>query len=230
MRNWNCATKFIICSSAAIAFAACGSSSDSAASNVGGAGSIGGNTAAGGQGTGGAASATGGAIATAGGEQATGSAIATAGGEQATGGAIATTGGSKSAGGTSATAATGGLATSGGAPTTAVAATMCEGVCDLLLARTPPLDCAPADRAVCVATCNSTFTKLAAANATCSTAYVALYQCGLSQPASGWSCFAPTSTINIPIPPTDAGTCDTEYNSLFSILLTTPRCVQALNQ
>lgn len=134
------------------------------------------------------------------------------------GGAIATTGGEPATGGTSATSATGGLSAAGGAATTAVAATMCEGVCDLLLTRTPPLTCAPTDRAVCVTTCNSTYTKLAAAKATCANAYVALYQCGLSQPASGWTCFAPITTINIPIPPTDAGTCDTEYNALYTAI------------
>jgi hypothetical protein len=227
MRNWNWATKFIFCSSAAIALAACGSSSDSTTSNVGGAGSTGGNAAAGGQGTGVTASDTGGAIATAGGGQATGGAIATAGGGQATGGAVATTGGSKSTGGTSATSATGGLAATGGAASTTVAATMCDNVCDLLSTRTPPLDCAPTDRVVCVTTCNSTFTKLAGARTTCSDAYVALYQCGLTQPASSWTCFV-YGTISIPIPPNDVATCGTQYDTLISILATTPSCVQAL--
>jgi len=221
MQNWNWATKFIFCSSAAIAFAACGSSTDSTTSTVGGAGSTGGNTAAGGE-------STGGAVGTSGGEPATGGAIATTGGEPATGGAIATTGGSNAAGGTSATSATGGLAATGGtAPTTAVAATMCDNVCDLLATRTPALDCAPTDRVVCVTTCNSTYTKLAGAKTTCSDAYVALYQCGLTQPASSWTCFA-YGTISIPIPPTDDATCGTQYGTLTSILLTTPSCVQVL--
>ena len=209
MRNWNCAIKFIVCFSAAIALAACGSSSDSTTSSVGGAGSTGGNAAAGDQGTGGA-------VATTGGSNAAGGAIATTGGTPATGGAIATTGGSNATGGTSATSATGGLAATGGAATTAVAATMCDNVCALLATRNPALACVPAD---CVTTCNSTYTKLAAAKTTCSNAYVALYECGLSQPASSWTCFP---SVNIPIPPTaatDAGaTCGTEYNTLYTAI------------
>lgn len=200
MRNWICATKFIICSSAALAFAACGSSTDSTTTAVGGAGSIGGSPAAGGQGTGGTDGNSGGAVA-------------------ATGGAIAATGGSVSAGGTSATSATGGSAAAGGTATASDAVTMCDNVCKLLDKRDPLLACMPTD---CVAACNSTYTKLASAKPACSDAYVALYQCGLAQPASSWECFTAnggTVAIDIPVPPSTKGTCDTQFNALYSILL-----------
>jgi hypothetical protein len=134
----------------------------------------------------------------------------------ATGGLVST-GGSKAAGGTR--ASTGGstaVSDAGGNPEVEA---MCSDVCALLANRNPPLECVPAD---CAATCNRTYTQLSS-KAVCSDAYAALYECGLAQPASDWECYtvaAGTFQIDIPVPPRSANTCGTEFQTLYSAILT----------
>lgn len=148
------------------------------------------------------------------------------------GGVSAAAGGSNAlgaTGGASVIVATGGsLATSGGSSSTSTGGSstllpgdqLCSQVCALLATRTTPLACAPT---ACVSDCNSTYTKLAAGNAECSNAFVALYQCGLNQSADRWSCYdvaVSTLAISIPIPPsqTKSDPCNAQYNKLTEVI------------
>jgi hypothetical protein len=227
MRNWKYATTFIISSSVAVALFACGSSSDDSGSgDPGGNPGVGGNIGTGGANTGGAVVVTGGAasggannpatggtpVGTDGGAPTvTGGAPTLSGGSPATGGGVSLTGGNFATGGAS-VANGGNSATS---PSDDVQ-NMCKAVCDLLSGTA--LDCVPDN---CPTTCYSTYTKLKAAKAVCADDYVALYQCGLTQPASGWECYAvtfgSTTIVNIPIPQ-QGGPCNSQVATMRNVI------------
>lgn len=149
-----------------------------------------------------------------------------------TGGVSTAVGGSSSlagTGGASSMVATGGsLAASGGTGATSAGGSsallpgdqLCAQVCALLATRATPLACAPA---ACVNDCNDTYTKLAAGNADCSNAFVALYQCGLNQSPERWTCYdiaVSNLAISIPIPPSQAKSdpCNAQYNKLTQVI------------
>jgi len=121
--------------------------------------------------------------------------VATGGTQWATGGAKATggsatsqpTGGVGGTGGTSAlgSSAVAGSSATGGSTSMSVEQT-CADVCSLLATRARPLvNCVPAD---CVGTCNSRYAKLYDALPACGYDYLAMLQCGATQPADSWLC------------------------------------------
>ena len=244
MRNSSYAASLILGSCVVLGLVACGGSSD-AGGGAGGATATGGNTGNGGIGnTGGTkssagASATGGAKAVGGTSAAAGGATGGtfgAGGATTNGGANAT-GGVTPAGGTNATGGAtngGGASATGGSSGTSVIQQSCSNVAALLASRTTPLDSAAQYD---VATCVTTYTKLANANATCGSGYLALLQCGETQPADSWTTFTLQGTfagtsinINIPVPPSTTNTdaCYSQFQSLFTTIIMTPACQTAL--
>ena len=236
----------VLASLIAMGFVACGGSSD-AGGGDGGATSTGGNTSNGGiSNTGGTkstagASATGGSKAV-GGSSATGGAatggVRNTGGATTNGGANAT-GGVTSAGGANASGgvtSAGGASATGGSSGTSVIEQSCSNVAALLASRTTPLACAAQYD---VNTCVTTYTKLANATAdgVCGNGYMALLQCGETQPADSWTCYVLNAVIagtainiNIPVPPSTTNTdpCYTQFQSLFTTIITHAACQTAL--
>jgi len=203
---------FLVAScSAALGFVSCGGSEDSG-------GGAGGTAAVGGGATGGKGTTN-----------TTGGTVSNGGGESATGGAtVAATGGTTAAGGAS---STGGAAMGGTGALDIQEA--CDKECAVMATRSPPLDCVPAD---CLTTCNSSYTKLYAANPDCGNDYLGMLRCGVTQPADSWYCFtvsAGTMVISIPVPPSKLSTdpCYAEFQKLyFTMLSNLTTCGTALSQ
>ncbi len=243
MRNSTYTASIILGSAVFLGFVACGGSSD-AGDGAGGISATGGSANNGGIGnTGGAksgagASATGGAKAVGGSSAATGGAKNT-GGAMTNGGANATGGATTNGGNTESGGATvdGGASSTGGTSGTSVIEQSCTNVAALLASRTTPLDCAAQYD---VATCVTTYTKLAnaTADAACGNGYLALLQCGETQPADSWTCYVLNATIggttiniNIPVPPSTTNTdpCYAQFGALFTLIATKAECQNALN-
>jgi len=195
---------------AALGSVACGGSEDSG-------GAAGGTAAVGGGATGGNGSTnlTGG--------------VSNGGGASSTGGAaVAATGGTPAAGGAS---GTGGAATGGASALTIQEA--CDQECAAMATRTPPLECVPAD---CLTMCNSSYTKLYAANPVCGNDYLDMLRCGVTQPADSWFCYTVsigTTFISIPVPPSKLSTdpCYAEFQKLFMTMMSNlTTCGTALSQ
>jgi len=231
----------VLASLIAMGFVACGGSSD-AGGGDGGATSTGGISNTGGTKSAAGASATGGSKAV-GGSSATGGAatggVRNTGGATTNGGANAT-GGVTSAGGANASGGVtcaGGASATGGSSGTSVIEQSCSNVAALLASRTTPLACAAQYD---VNTCVTTYTKLANATAdgVCGNGYMALLQCGETQPADSWTCYVLNAVIgttainiNIPVPPSSKNTdpCYSQFTALFGLIVSKAECQNALN-
>jgi hypothetical protein len=132
--------------------------------------------------------------------------------------------------------AAGGSSSTGGSSGTSVIEQTCNNVAALLGTLTPPLSCTSQYD---VATCTTTYTKLANAAAVCGSGYLALLQCGENQPAQSWTCYTQSFTfggtsvnINIPVPPSAAATdpCYSQFQTLFLTILGNSACQTAVSQ
>jgi hypothetical protein len=156
------------------------------------------------------------------------------------GGTTVASGGTGAPGGASAgggTTSSGGAAITGGAPPTAGAATggtggtvssdeTCAAVCDLFAGRTTPLTCVPSP---CLGTCTTKYNAVVVADAVCGGAYLALLNCGVSQPADAWQCYSPVAGVSIPVPPSATATdpCYAEFQTLYLAVLGSSACLTA---
>jgi hypothetical protein len=144
------------------------------------------------------------------------------------------TGGGPAAGGSVAggNAVIGGAAkaTGGSAATTSPAdiQSLCASACTILEPRNPPLACLPQD---CETTCLSTYTKLNGSSATCGSAFFALYQCGVTQPAEAWECYTVkmggVTYASIPIPK-QGGPCQSQVTNATTVIMGNMACALAV--
>jgi len=157
-----------------------------------------------------------------------------AGGDETAGGGETSTGGTAT-GGTAGAGGVGGESATGGTGGTMSAEETCAAVCDLLASAATPLQCIPDP---CPGTCVSEYARLVAADQqiptgpVCADAYLAVLNCGLSQPAESWTCFQIPQTnppVTIPLPPYAAETdpCYVQYSTLYLAILGSSPCLNA---